>query len=480
MFARIGSALALLGALLAGVAWGLSSPVGSSPDEPYHLASIWCSTGEVADLCRSLPDTPEGLRQVEVPGLVAGAPCFHFNNTVSGECQKGLPDWMPTQSVDNGTYPGGFYRFMRFFVQPDVGDSVVLMRSVNVLLAVVLLGAVMILAPPNARRIQTYAFLGTMIPLGAFLIGSVNPSSWTIVGLAAFGFALHSHLLVPERRRMIALGVLGLVGLAMALESRGDAAAYAVMITGAVGIVHWRTFRARPRSLLVPVVAVIASLVKLFSASQVASVAGADAETDRTSAEVIVHLLLDFPTMFGGFFGYGFGLGWLDTPVHSLTAFGALVVFGFLVLSGMGLGGRPKALATTLLGAAVLVIPIMTLYRLRMIIGESVQPRYILPLVPVLLMLLLVGPTRDRGLRLTRGQGVMIWVLLVAANSAALYANTRRYVTGYDDGVIIDHHEWWWSTGPSPIENWVIGSVGFALLAAVIVAVSHRPRRKEA
>jgi len=32
-------------------AWSVASPVGASPDEDYHLVSIWCSHGERPGLC---------------------------------------------------------------------------------------------------------------------------------------------------------------------------------------------------------------------------------------------------------------------------------------------------------------------------------------------------------------------------------------------------------------------------------------------
>ncbi|QIM19287.1 hypothetical protein G7066_13215 [Leucobacter coleopterorum] len=42
--------LAVIGILLATLvtfgAWALSSPIGATPDEDFHLASIWCGSGE--------------------------------------------------------------------------------------------------------------------------------------------------------------------------------------------------------------------------------------------------------------------------------------------------------------------------------------------------------------------------------------------------------------------------------------------------
>ena len=48
--AAIAVPVALLAALLA---WGVSSPPGSSPDEDYHMGSIWCAGGIEAGVCET-------------------------------------------------------------------------------------------------------------------------------------------------------------------------------------------------------------------------------------------------------------------------------------------------------------------------------------------------------------------------------------------------------------------------------------------
>jgi hypothetical protein len=116
----------------------------------------------------------------------------------------------------------------------------------------------------------------------------------------------------------------------------------------------------------------------------------------------------------------------------------------------------------------------MTLYRARLIVGESVQPRYILPLMPMLLALVLVGPGLDRVLRLTRVQAVLIWLALTAANTAAIYANARRYVTGVDGPARIEDLEWWWQSAPSPIAVTLIAAAAFAVFAAPLVVMHWR------
>lgn len=471
--------VAVVAATVCGAMWALSSPPGSSPDDNYHQATIWCvgaTESSSADTCRVVGTSETtGGRVVEVPALVANPNCYAFDPAQSGACQLPLRGkTATTEALDNGTYPGGFYDVMHLLVRDSVPESVLAMRITNVALGALLLGAIALVTTAAVRRLMVITVTTVLVPLGWFMLASVNPTSWALSGLTAFGFALHTALLVPERRRRVPALVLAALGLTMALSARGDAPAYAGVVTVALCVLHWRTLWADKRLAVLPVLVGVVCLWRLLVAAQVASIAGASAETDRTVDQVLPNLLSEFPTLFSGMFGYGFGLGWLDTPVNAVTAFPAVLVIGFLGLTGLGRMSVPKALAALLIFLPMLVLPLMTLYRARLVVGESVQPRYILPLMPILLAVLLVDRVADRALTLSRVQAVAIGLALAVANTAAIYANARRYVTGIDGPVHIDHLEWWWQSAPSPGTVAVVGGLSFAVLAATMVASSWR------
>jgi hypothetical protein len=402
--------------------------------------------------------------------------CYAFAPAESGACQRALKgETVTTEAVDGGSYPGGFYRVMHLLVRDSIPESIVAMRVANVTLAALLLGAVALVTTGSVRRLMALTLAPVLVPLGWFILASVNPSSWALSGLTVYGFALHTLLLVTTLRRRVAAGVLSVVGLATALSARGDAPVYAGVITVALCVLHWRTLWADKRFLVVPALVGVVCLWRVLVAAQVASIAGASAETERTLGEVVPNLLVEFPALFSGMFGYAFGLGWLDTPVNSVTAFPVVLIVGFLGLSGLGRLTLPKAVAALIIFLPMLVLPLMTLYRTRLIVGESVQPRYILPLMPMLLAVLLVGRAVGDALTLSRAQAIAIWVALTVANTAAIYANARRYVTGTDGPVLIDDLEWWWDSAPSPSVVALLGGLSFAVFAASLVAVSWRP-----
>jgi hypothetical protein len=61
------------------------------------------------------------------------------------------------------------------------------------------------------------------------------------------------------------------------------------------------------------------------------------------------------------------------------------------------------------------------------------------------------------------------WVILAGiaiANALALYVNTKRYVSGLNNGtgVSLDANiEWWWNIPLSPMTVWILGALGFAV-----------------
>jgi len=131
------------------------------------------------------------------------------------------------------------------------------------------------------------------------------------------------------------------------------------------------------------------------------------------------------------------------------------------------------------MAAAYVAIPLIMLQAVGYGVGAWVQPRYIAPLLPVLLALFLWRPRIGGAPRLSVAQTVVTWVLLVGAQAVALQTQIRRFTTGLDVfAVNLNADIEWWHGGPLPMQTWIFGSVGFALLAVVLFAV-RRPSPDE-
>ena len=120
-------------------------------------------------------------------------------------------------------------------------------------------------------------------------------------------------------------------------------------------------------------------------------------------------------------------LGWFDTPVPYISAVAALLAFCGSLVHGWSAMWWQKAVAVTVVGVALLAYPVILLQESRVQAGNAVQPRYILPM-----MLMLVGLSllrrRGRVWRLNLFQVVVLAGGLALGPSLALYSNLVRYV----------------------------------------------------
>jgi len=466
----------VLASVVAGLAWSFSSPLGSSPDDDYHQASLWCPPPIEESGCDLVVDDAGDVVGVVVPALVAQAPCFAFATDDAATCQTEIAEGLvPTSRVDRGGYPGPYYRFMNVFVGEDVTRSILAMRAFNVVLAVVLLAAAALLSSRNTRHVLPLAVLATFVPLGMFITASVNPSAWALAGLAAYWMALHTLLTTRDSRVAVATAALSVLAAGIASVSRADAGAYVVVLTLAIGVLNLRRLLVSPPRLAAPAVAVVIGLWSYLTSNQAdVFAANTDANDTRPFWDLLIKNVFELPGLIAGVFGH-WGLGWLDTRLAGATWASVMFVASGLVMVGLGAVTVRKLGALLVVGGALLVLPLYILQGAGDMVGENVQPRYFLPLVTALVGIAVLGETGP--VRLSGVQRAVVWALLVGANSVALHSNIRRYVTGQDVWLfnLGQGAEWWWSFGPSPMEVWAIGSAAFAVVALAILLVDGGP-----
>lgn len=411
----------VLSALVTGLAWAFSSPVGSSPDDDFHQASIWCYDGEDSEHCE-LEFTAAGDIETFTVPAVLGELCNRWDRYLSADCVDDFADgqqWTGTH-LNRGSYPGGYYAVMSAFVGEDPEASVLTMRAVNVAITVTLLGLITALMPARERRIGLFTVIAASFPMGWFLVGSVNPSNWTVAGVFGTFLAFHGALTGTGRRR-VALYALGVVAAVVALSSRGDAAAYTAAVAGMTLVLHYRTVLARYALGIVPfLVAAAGSYIFLTGSSTgyvigqgeslvLAAAQSIDGAPDGPSwAGLLFNNLMEFPSLLFGSFGIGWGIGWLDTPVPALAQMGALGAYMMLAATGLRSMDLGKLAATLGLTALAVFLPVYVLQNRMDAVGIFLQPRYMYPLVVVILALVLVD--RSGSARLAPAQAAAVFV----------------------------------------------------------------------
>lgn len=465
-------------------AWSLSSPVGSSPDDDFHLASIWCGQGERDGLCEA-GSSPERLR---VPEKVMSGVCFAARPDTTASCQgdEYLDEGFmlaETSRVNAGNqYPPGFYFATSLLTNDNMATSTIAIRLANSALFSMLAVLTWCLLPHRLRFSLAASAALTLVPVGLFFIASTNPSSWALTSGALVLPAMLGFFTERGWRRGALGGIAAFAGL-LAFGSRGDAAAYTIVALLAAAVLSFAPTRRFWLSATLPAALIITAVAATLSAGQiglaVSGEMGREAEANPTSKLALAALnLVSLPRLWAGVFGHGWGLGWLDTGLPDIVpAVGVMLTAGVLFVAFRGMDWR-RALALCGIGAANLVVPTYILVQSGTMVGSEVQPRYILPLVTMFIAAALApsgGQTLGafRGITLSRLQLSLIAFGLAGTNAISLFVNLKRNVStgSYNlDGAT----DWWWAVGPSPFGVLAIGTACGAAVMILIALASER------
>lgn len=426
--------------LITTLGWGLASPIGSAPDDDYHLASIWCGLGEREGVCIDPRVSPATLL-VPTP-VVQSEDCYAFKPDVPANCQEPVlssTDLVGTQHINqiDGLYPGAYYQVMSLLVGPDVGHSVLVMRLVNALIATLLLAAVLRLLPAGLAAAGTLAVVVTFVPLGLSLVASTNPSSWSIIGLGTFWAFTLAFLQRPsvQDRRGILIASAMVVSAMLAIAARVDSAAYvALTAVIVVTLAGWRAAVHRPWRLGLVAVLALVGVATYLNRGQALTGGEQTLGTTDAGAGLLLTNLAYFPVLVQGVVG-GWNLSWNDVLMPPLVPIVGVLVLGALAYRGLLQTWPRKLWAAGLSLIALVAVPVAYLQSQRLGVGEVVQPRYLLPLLTVLVGVLALGPRLGRPLSMPRVPGIVLALALSISSTLGYWAYTHRFVAGNGVGL---------------------------------------------
>ncbi len=459
------AAIAIVG-FIALSSWAISSPVGSSPDDNYHLVSIWCAQGDRRELC----DLSDESRIVHAPTeLAKSQDCFAFNPQQSASCPPfSRSEWAEvSHSNAKGGYPPVFYLTMSFFASENIQYSVVAMRLFNAFLFCAFLMTTLLLAPKRIQIPTIIGVLATIVPLGAFIVPSTNPSSWAFLSAAILWPALAGYFSADDGARRWSLLAIAYLAVFIGAGSRSDSAIYSLIALVVAALLCFKRIQEKPIS-IIPAIPIAAISVAFYLTSGQSSVVKPELLAEGLDFQGVISNLIALPGLWTGALG-GWGLGWLDTAMPALVTATTTFIFSGVLLAGMSVVSRLKNVALVLIGVALVFVPMYVLTNGGYVVGEWVQPRYLLPLL-VMFAGVSWWTMNNSNQYLNRTQRLILISGLSVANSVALHTNLRRYITGVDVGGVNlnENVEWWWTSSGSPMFVWILGSAAF-LVALVLI-----------
>lgn len=501
-------AVFLLGTLSFG-AWAASSSIGSTPDSHYHLPSILCASygGNVCE-------TDEATGQLIVPeALIEGLSCTTQRPFESAGCQP-LLDGSDTRTRPHGDvnslrglYPYGFYETLHVFYQDNLELAFVSARWFNGVLFVALTILLWWASPKRVRDTIQWMWPLVIVPLGMFFIASANPTSWAIIGVGTGWIALLGFLESRGPKAWVLAGIY-IFSVIVSTSARIDATLF-VLATSLIAF--WLSDASIPDMLkrawpfAIGIAIVAGRLLSRPGNLGVVSEGFGERNKDKyqeeltwsslnqpPSFDVVAEPTFDWNLLWRNFWevpglwfgvvgGYPWGsLGWLDTSLPQIVPI--LVLTSVIAVATASLKGASWRQIIGVLGmfGVLWFIPMYLLQIGGYKVGEEFQPRYLIPMVVVMVGMLVIRQRSAAPVFTDRFPLAAIAIALSVANSIALHTNIRRYVTGLDVGGLDLNYarEWWWWFMPgfmSPNVVWVGGSLAF--LGVTWILIYHLPRR---
>jgi hypothetical protein len=477
------------------VAWGLSSPPGSTPDDAFHTNSILCANGD-NEFCEILETGPEGNPTKAIVPLRAANNCFFTSfPSEDGSCikqQTGLK--AETTNLSSDHVSGLYYTVMNRFLGSDFETSFRDMRIFNAFLFSTLLFLALLTGVPRVRRGVVLLVLTALIPFTAFFVPSINPSSWAITGVVfswVFLYSLIQLLNPPISRFRVAGNSLGLLlSLVVALGGRKDPQIYLIVILIATVILVWPRFNTKFKWLLLALTGVAGAVGYLIQADRLAGVTSVISKSFFNPG-ILVESLVELPSVIAGIIGssapffrnidfFYYGIGWHEVQMPASVILITLATLGGLVFTFLPGAGKRKLAAV---GFVVAMMVATQMYVVAVAVGSfgpNVTPRYMAPLfltaVVMFFSLVKVGHKFP-----SRGQAVWLFVAMPLASAIALLTTIRRYTNGQAETwfKLFFEPNWWWEDFPlNPTAVWFLGVGGSLLAAYSAIGLLRKPRAK--
>ena len=382
----------------------VSSPIGSSADDNYHLPSIWCSSPDDSVTCK------------EVDGKFFAPPQINGSNF---NCyiiwvDRNVNQYKKTaKCVDNNImgvalaetdymnqrysqYPPIFYGLSNIFVDSDYSKSVIMIRIFWGLVFILFLFFAFYLLPQRTFS-KIIAVLSLVIsPVFVFILCSTNPSSGALISLFFAPIFLHVFLTKKTREDSLLSSILFSLSVVIGAGSRADAGIFLITIMVALSTLHRNTMKIKSNLLLVLINVVFVLYFVLTSGQTSSATKGMNGTSSLFpfNTDLFFNNVVKLPEFFAGFWGYYWGLGWkFEPPLNNSYLLFATLTSIFIVFKFYTKLPRSTKKIVSILFLLLALILLFMLQNSGATVGNTVQPRYLLPFAVSIFVIIALIPS---------------------------------------------------------------------------------------
>ena len=486
-----------LGVFTLFVAWGFSSPPGSTPDDDFHTVSILCASGD-NEFCQILETDADGNPIKAVVPLRTANTCFATSfPSENASCVAQQQDkTSETNRINVNHVSGVYYSIMNRFLSSDYEASIRSMRIFNAFLFSALLLLALLTSSPGIWRGLTLMTMTSLIPFAAFFVPSINPSSWAITGILfswVFLYSLVNVLRQPLNWRKLIPVLTGLfISIVIALSSRKDTQVYLVVIAAATAILIWPRFNTRLKWIIVAVTAALGTIVWVLQAENKLRGFTQVLLESFISPRVIIESIIEMPSVVAGTIGlsapafrnidfFYYGIGGAEIQMPASVALITLTTLAGLIFTFIPYARKRQVTAVFFVIVIMLVIQIY--YVAASLVNNwapTATPRYMVPLFLVAVVMYFSIVKINRSFP-SRGQAAWLFIAMPLASAIALLTTIRRYTNGQTETWVQLFFEpiWWWEDFPlDPTVIWFLGVAASLLVAYMAVRILRDPEPK--
>jgi hypothetical protein len=270
-----------------------------------------------------------------------------------------------------------------------------------------------------------------------------------------------------------------LASAALCIVARSDAAVYVAFSSLLIGVVAILSGAPKRKFSFFAIAAVLVSaLISLVTTNQGRNFEDGGTYSGSSDLHRLFHNTIHIVELPAGALGASWGLGWLDTVLPPIIGIVGISLIASIATVSLIEATRVRIFSIIALLAFAYWAISFVLNQGSYVIGELVQPRYVLPLLPLFVALVTMNNIRFNSFVAGRIRMNFVISLLIATHAIALFTNIRRYVTGADRPLHLNLNtkvEWWWLESVSPNLLFAFGVIGFAsfLIFGWQLALSH-------